>query len=326
MFKLEFMVFDTLGAKKLYSACSILPMFDKIYLVKIQDLLADYLYQNKTLTLPSIGSFELDPTINFSDSKEENWPPDAIRFKQNTSAVADDAFIAFLVKESGKMRPLALSDLESYLSNGIQLLNIGKPFAFKGIGSLSRSGSNFTFQQGHPVLDRLEQTDGSYFVKDRTNETEETKDLDFSHQAIKPNNRTTIISIVSIIALLVIAGAIYIALRTDDATKIDNTLQTVDSSEVTTATDTTTVVQQATVALPKNDSSFQLLINNFTTSAAANARLQALLQRGHSVSLQVKDSSNYNIILTVNKPLSDTTYVIDSLKKMFLWKPQLVKQ
>ncbi len=301
-------------------------MFDKIYLVKVQDLLADYLYQNKTLTLPAIGSFELDPTINFSDIKEENWPPDAIRFHQNTSAVADEPFIAYLVKQSGKMRPLALSDLESYLSNGIQLLNIGKPFAFKGIGSLSRSGSNFTFQQGHPVLDRLEQTDGSYFVKDRTNETEETKDLDFSHQAIKTNNRTTIISIVAIIALLVIAGAIYLALRTDDSNKTDNTIQTVDSSTVTSDADTTAVVPIVPVTVPRNDSSFQLLINNFTTSSGANARLQALLQRGHSVSLQVKDSSNYNIVLTVNKPLSDTTYVIDSLKKMFLWKPQLLKQ
>lgn len=301
-------------------------MFDKIYLVKVQDLLADYLYQNKTLTLPAIGSFELDPTINFSDIKEENWPPDAIRFHQNTSAVADEAFIAYLVKQSGKMKPLALSDLESYLSNGIQLLNIGKPFAFKGIGSLSRSGSNFIFQQGHPVLDRLEQTDGSYFVKDRTNETEETKDLDFSHQAIKTNNRTTIISIVSIISLLVIAGAIYLALRKDETGTSENTTQTVDSSLVANTTDTTPVLQPDTVALSKNDSSFQLLINNFNTSAAANARLQALLQRGHSVSLQVKDSNNYNILLTVNKPLSDTTYVIDSLKKMFLWKPQLVKQ
>lgn len=301
-------------------------MFDKIYLVKIQDLLADYLYQNKSLTLPTIGSFELDPTINFSDLKEENWPPDAIRFHQNTSAVADEAFIVYLIKQSGKMKPLAVSDLESYLSNGIQLLNIGKPFAFKGIGSLSRSGSNFTFQQGHPVLDRLEQTDGSYFVKDRTNETEETKDLDFSHRAIKTNNKTTLISIVSIISLLVIAGAIYLALRKTDTGTSENNIQTVDSSLAANTNETTPVLKTDTVTLAKNDLSFQLLINNFTTRSAANAKLQSLLQRGHSVSLQVKDSSNYHILLTVNKPLRDTTYVIDSLKKMFLWKPQFVKQ
>ncbi len=294
--------------------------------VKIQDLLAEYLYQNKTLTLPSIGSFELDPAINIAESKEENWPPDAIRFQQNTNALANDEFVTYLVQHSGKMKPLALSDLDSYLNNGIQLINIGKPFALKGIGSLSKTGSTFNFQQGHPILDRLEQTDGSYFVKDRTNETEETKNLDFSHQAIKTNNRTTIISIVSIVALLIIAVAVYLALSNNENPEQENTIQPVDSSTLSTTNDTIATQPKEIVAVPKDDSSFQLVINNYKTEAAANSRLQALLLRGHSVSMQTKDSSRYQILLTVNKPLSDTTYVIDSLKKMFLWKPQLVTQ
>ncbi|MFN0082278.1 MAG: hypothetical protein ACKVOM_07130, partial [Ferruginibacter sp.] len=154
----------------------------------------------------------------------------------------------------------------------------------------------------------------------------ETKNLDFSHQAIKTNNRTTIISIVSIVALLIIAVAVYLALSNNENPEQENTIQPVDSSTLSTTNDTIATQPKEIDAVPKDDSSFQLVINNYKTEAAANSRLQALLLRGHSVSMQTKDSSRYQILLTVNKPLSDTTYVIDSLKKMFLWKPQLVTQ
>ena len=59
-----------------------------------------------------------------------------IKFTQQPVAAADDTFIDFIRTETGKIRPLAISDLESYLADGKILLNIGKPFQLEGIGSL----------------------------------------------------------------------------------------------------------------------------------------------------------------------------------------------
>ena len=71
--------------------------------------------------------------------------------------------------------------------------------------------------------------------------------------------------------------------------------------------------------------SFQLVIQQYKSQAAAQQKLDVLKLRGHNVELRVKDSTRFQIILNVNRPLSDTTYVRDSLKRWYLWKSYLVK-
>ena len=98
--------------------------------MKIQDLLPQYLYQQKKLTLPTIGTFELNSAINVYELKEEGWPDNTITFSADRNALLSDELLAYIVQHTGKMKPLAISDLESHLSNGMQMLNIGKPFPF----------------------------------------------------------------------------------------------------------------------------------------------------------------------------------------------------
>ena len=173
--------------------------------MKVQDLLAEYLYQNKTLILPSIGSFELNSAINIYETKEESWPEDAITFTQNSNAAVEDHFVSYLVQHSGKMKPLALSDLDSYISNGVQLLNIGKPFTIKGIGALTKMGNQLSFQQGHPVIEKSEQTT-TYVVKDRTRQKEEIKELNFDSETRKGSSRRLLIILASVVAPGLIDG------------------------------------------------------------------------------------------------------------------------
>ncbi|HMP86541.1 MAG TPA: hypothetical protein PKE63_04645, partial [Lacibacter sp.] len=158
--------------------------------MKVQELLAPYLYQYKQLTLPGIGTFELDPSVNVSELKDENWPENTIRFSANAQAQADEAFLAYLVEHSGKMKILALSDLESYISNGLQLLNIGKPFQLRGIGLISKNSSGeFSFIQGTPAPEKGDVPGTSYVLKDRTRRQEEEKNLDFSSEERKSSRK-----------------------------------------------------------------------------------------------------------------------------------------
>ena len=70
---------------------------------------------------------------------------------------------------------------------------------------------------------------------------------------------------------------------------------------------------------------FQLVIQQYKSKAVAQQKFDVLKLRGHNVELKMKDSTRYQIILNVNRPLSDTTYVRDSLKRWYLWKSYLVK-
>jgi hypothetical protein len=302
-------------------------MFEQNISVKVQDLLGEFLYQNKQLTLPTIGSFEMDVSVNVYESKEGTLPENTIRFTQNTQAAAHDDLMNYLVQHSGKMKPLALSDLESYISNGWQLLNIGKPFTIRGVGSLTKSGSTLHFQQGTPVLEKAEAT-GAYNVKDRTREKEEIKELNFDSEVKKGGGKKAIIGIASVAALALIGWAIYLAIPKNDTVANDEqeTVQPDTSSTQATQDTVVTLIQDtaATVSV-KVDTSFQLVLFTFADTVKANKELRKQLTRRTNVAMVQKDSL-YQLLLTVNKPLADTTKVMDSLRSYYLLKPKLVKQ
>ena len=305
--------------------------------MKIQDLFAHYLYEHKSLTLPGLGTFEVNPDVNIYETKEAGWPEDTIIFKADKNAVASDELISYLAKNSGKMKTLAASDLESFISNGQQFLNIGKPFQIMGVGSLIKpSLGELMFQQGIPIFEKSELPNAEYILKERTKQDELTERIDFSHEAIK-SSKMPIIIFGSVIAVALIALAIYFALPKKEKTSDVNEEQTNVQDTVQTTTNkpdtsTTTGAQsmkpdslqvQTTTTLPAD--SFQLLIQTFKNKALAEAKEANLKLRGHRVSLQMKDSTNYHLILTVLRPLSDTALVIDSLKRFYLWRTKLIQ-
>ena len=70
---------------------------------------------------------------------------------------ADEEFIDFIRTHTGKIKPLAESDLESYIAEGKILLNIGKPFHLEGIGTLQKnSAGKYEFNAGLPLVDKLD--------------------------------------------------------------------------------------------------------------------------------------------------------------------------
>lgn len=289
--------------------------------MKVQDLIAEFLYQHKTLTLPSIGRFELSNAVNVYEIKDGKFPDDAISFEQSNQAVADESFIQFLVERSGKMKALALSDLDSYIYNGLQLLNIGKPFTIKGVGSLTKSSGRLAFEMGVPFLEKSE-TAGNLAVKDRTRQQEEIKELDFDSQIQKGNSRTLMIVLASLIAVALIGVAVYLALpkqKNEETSSEETTGQTATTSADTTAANTVTatpVQDSITVQPVSTDTSFQLLLFAFRDSAKANRELVKQMSRRSNINMVQKDSI-YRIVLTVNRPLADTAKVRDSLRLFY---------
>ena len=127
--------------------------------LKLSLLFAKYLYQNRQLNLPGIGVFSIDPGVPIPEGNEKAAHDIAqhIRFAQQNVLNPDEEFVEFIRIHTGKIRPLALSDLESFLSDGKILLNIGKPFHLEGIGTLQKNrAGTYEFYPGVPLLDKLE--------------------------------------------------------------------------------------------------------------------------------------------------------------------------
>lgn len=127
--------------------------------MKISVLVAQYFYQHKVLNLPGIGSFYLDDAVDVQNIADRNSRDliEHIHFAQKSITRPDEELIDFIRKHTGKIRPLAESDLETFVADGKLMLNIGKPFHIEGIGTLQKNKEGiYEFTPGQPVVQRLE--------------------------------------------------------------------------------------------------------------------------------------------------------------------------
>jgi hypothetical protein len=128
--------------------------------LKLPQLLSQYLYQNRILDLPGIGSFTLDADAVIPQESDRMGQVAAtgIRFRNAVIRVADDSLINFIREHTGKMKSLTAADLDFYLTTGRQLLNIGKPFYLDGIGTLIKNKEGaLEFAPGEYMVARLDE-------------------------------------------------------------------------------------------------------------------------------------------------------------------------
>jgi len=142
--------------------------------LKLSVLFAKYLYQHKQLSLPGIGVFQVDKSVSIPDTSDKSSTEllPNIKFTHQPVSKPDDGFIEFIRTHTGKIKPLAESDLESYLEEGKNMLNTGKPFHLEGIGSLHKTRSGvYEFKPGEPLLERFEHSaekDNDQFRRNKT--------------------------------------------------------------------------------------------------------------------------------------------------------------
>src|SRR6218665_3853125 len=120
--------------------------------MKIEQLLVQYLYKNKSVGLQDIGKFMINPEVALpaEGDKDFSLPEDAISFEFDKKTPQDEGLVDFIKTQSGKIRSLAASDLESYSILTRQFLNIGKPLHIEGLGVLQKTQEGlYNFTQGN---------------------------------------------------------------------------------------------------------------------------------------------------------------------------------
>ena len=172
--------------------------------MKIEQALVLYLLKHKQLSLQRIGTFQIDGAIpdNTDNDKPFIIPPDAITFKYDVRTGEDDDLIDYIVQNTKKIKPLASADLDSFLTLGLQFLNIGKPFTIQNLGTLEKSkAGGLEFRPG-PLVQRVEAPK----VKIEDEGAEKHEENLFNDYQRKPEGNGKLILIVSVILILVIGG------------------------------------------------------------------------------------------------------------------------
>lgn len=307
--------------------------------MKLPQLLAHFLYQNKTLPLAGIGVFTLDPSTVIPEQNEKEQPQivQGIQFDNIAVLKPDPDLIEFIHKYTNKMKPLAESDLDSYLRLGIQLLNIGKPFYLEGIGSILKNNEGkYEFVPGEYSTVKLslpgeEKTEAA----EKRKKTFDEHEKDYAPQSKAAKKIFLTIGIIGGIALIAWAGYNLYKKKTIPINGNEN-------SSVVLKDDTTTEIKDDTLAnAPAHPDSIALLKKKdsiataakqidsgqykFVILATANKnralrRYNQLLSFDVKVKMQTKDSSFFKIYFTIPAAPKDTLRIKDSLNSYYATK------
>lgn len=293
--------------------------------MKIEQLLVQHFYNAKQVTLQGIGTFKLSPDLvmPLDSEKELVLPNDAISFEYNPKATEDGALINYIVQQTRKIKPLASADLESYLMLASQFLNIGKPFKIEGIGMLEKNQlGEYQFLQGHLFNTKTEQAETQ--LKEKTGE-----DISFSNEAKPSGNGKKILLALVLVAVLgaIGMGAWYLFnnKKADEpiAVKIPEPQKPViPVTADTSKPDTSNIILQkpdSIVLKPKVDSggyTFKVVIKNYPSLLPAQKSFNRLTSYGHKLLLYTPDSVTFKVAMPFTRPLSDTTYAKDSVRKV----------
>ena len=303
--------------------------------MKIASLLTQFLYQNKHLEIPGIGRFVLPESAILPETGEKGFEEFVKQIEFNPKAVLrpSDELIDFIRAKTGKIKPLAESDLESFLADCKSILNIGKPFYIEGIGTLQKNKEGrLDFMHGQAASERLEITHSSEKSNERQKESKPLYNTEYTSQNSQANNLRKMLILVGVViglAVILWGGYLLYSRNTEDSQPEQETVNT----PVTPSLPDTTQTPKDTTSTPKPDSvsripenlvpaptpvlasgSYKFICEITQTRNRALQRYAILRQLNRNFQMETKDSIHFSIYVVL--PATDTTRQKDSLK---LW-------
>lgn len=302
--------------------------------MKISTLLTQFLYTNRHLEIPGIGRFSIPEGVAIPEPGDKNYLEflQTIEFSPRAKSQAPEELIDFIRSKTGKIRPLAESDLDSYLSDCKLLLNIGKPFYFEGIGTLQKGREGMLeFTHGQALSERMES-----FQQERAEERPAERKPLYHSEMTAARPATTLLRRMLIVGGIILGlgviiwGGYLLYTKKTDNTPEQNAAQ--DNTPVTptqpvNAADSlpdstsrvsrdTTAVPPPSVATPTPGTGFKFICEVTNNKRRAENRI-ALLKTMNSRYQMESIDSTYKIYVMLPVEFKDTTKVKDSLKAWY---------
>ncbi|HKB42850.1 MAG TPA: hypothetical protein VKC90_00610 [Chitinophagaceae bacterium] len=314
--------------------------------MKLAPLLAQYLYTNKRLNLPGIGSFFLDSSLIIEDENNKHNKAgniQGISFENNPSIKDTKDLIDFISSQTGKMKALATADLDSYLELAQQFLNIGKPFLVEGIGSLVKIKSGqFAFTSGDIMPDKLKEYSAREISS--TASTEESF-ADYKKNSVTNKGKA---GWRKPVALLLLLAGIGLAIWGGYTMYKKTTGEEENFSAVSDKNQPAEIVQVTDTIIPATNDSIPITKTNLpvVTDTATKAiqsihqgnykfvievankkrafyRYEMLKKARVSIQISTADSITFKLFFVLPATVMDTARIIDSLT---IWYPALNKR
>ncbi len=286
--------------------------------MKITSLLTQYLYNHHRLDLPGIGTFLLDPSAihALENSKQRSAILEGISFENNPNLKESPDLVAYISAQTGKMKPLASADLESYLEVAQQFLNIGKPFTFEGIGTLVKVNlKECEFVPISVSTDKVRELNTKESPKTSTREEAVPQFGSFlSDPVLKQRWKKPVVALALVCGLILTIWGGY-AISKKAGTRAADSVVLSD----TTVVDTTTKQAQVPDSLEKAallaSSNYKYVLEEGSQQRAIK-RYNQLRTNLWDVKLETTDSVRYKLYLLLPSQNADTTRVLDSLTVM----------
>ncbi len=311
--------------------------------MKLAPLLAEFLYTHRKLDLPGIGSFLLDENVH-PDLEQikagKETINEGISFQANPGIREAPELIEFISAATGKIKALAAADLDSNLESARQFLNIGKPFLFDGIGSLSKlQNGQYDFKPGAPAIEkanpraRAEQTE---------QESHHAAAEGFKNIFYAPKVKTNYRKIVFVFLLLAGVGlAIWggykmyknstsgskelAKAKPEASTETGNqdTLTLAANTETnTTATNLTdtanrTVSPPVTTAIISTPAGNYKFVVETADKVRGLTRYKKLKGFGLDIKMETRDSLSFKLYFVLPAMATDTSRLLDSLRRLY---------
>jgi uncharacterized protein YxeA len=294
--------------------------------VTFEELLVKYIYQNKKVSLEGFGTVLLTAAVPDTETinKNRHIPIEGLQFEHNLRAQTDDSFVAFYAQQKGKIKPLALSDIESHLQLARQLINIGNPYVVDGLGSFEKQnngsvllipGYYYSPQSSHAPLPGK--------LKERVDVSDKRREIEEENEGggLSPAVKKVLIGIVTVL-LIAIAGwfiwskfaesttnteptAVTPSIDSNDLVKIDSPSINADSTNITTPV-------TAENSLPKWKAYFRQI-----TEKEDALRKFKMYAGNKTVMMETDDSVTFRLFVIIDSPISDTARKVDSLRRFF---------
>lgn len=304
--------------------------------MKFDDQLAAYLYENKLLNLEGIGTFTLDSKVSVPSEQEKEvyYPIEGLQYTYNPKARTDESIIIYLVKKLSKIEPLIRSDLESYLSDIKQFLNIGKPYTIRGIGTLTKNNQGI-----------YEFTPGSFLTaKEETHPKKEKVSHSYNNYPARSKSsagKTFVTILVIIVALAALGGigwGISTLISKKQLTSEERPQGYSDTVSQQANEDTlpkATTPAKPSTAVAENTSktgdsvSYKMIFEitpSYQRAVKRTAQLNSYNTRSKYDTIRANNTLQYRLFLPVKVRPSSIERVRDSLSKFFGRKVYVEKQ
>lgn len=276
---------------------------------RIKHFLRSFLADQGSLSLPGFGVIHYDGSSadETTPDADGGFPPGSLSFRPDAGVAWDEALIRRIAAETGKMRTLVVSDLDSYLQFGHELTNISKPFHIEGIGWVQKDHRNeVSFMQE----DGASATSGSRSRKQGPKEGRVGIPLPWRTIAIGGG-----IALLAVTAYWV-AGSLDVAGSFDRWRASRRAADSAANAPAPVRVDTSKAPERAVPSPPKEVYPFSVVLE-ISSRERALKRYADLKEWGHNVRMTTKDSARFKLYIPIQAPLSDTARHRDSLRIFF---------